>query len=259
MKYYVVDAFTDHVFQGNPAGVCVMEHWIPEDLMQRIAFENNLSETAFVVKEGAHYHIRWFTPTYEIDLCGHATLASSYIIHHFVEPWLKEITFTSLSDKLKVEVEEERFILDFPTRRAKPIEIDPKLEILLGTKILEAYLSRDLMVVVEDEETVKALQPDFEKLRNYPIGEGVIVTAKGNKDWDFVSRCFYPQTGTNEDPVTGSAHCNLIPYWSERLGKVEMKAKQISSRGGELYCKLEGDRVKIGGHAVLYMEGNIRF
>lgn len=257
MKYYIVDAFAENIFQGNPAGVCIMEHWIAEDLMQKIAFENNLSETAFAVKEGDSYHIRWFTPQYEIDLCGHATLASSYVIHHFVEPDLKEIKFSSISGELKVQVENERFILDFPTRMPELIEIDHKLEEILGIQIKEAYLSRDIMVVVEDEEAIKKLQPDFERLRNYAIGDGVIVTAR-SKQYDFVSRCFYPRCGVNEDPVTGSAHCNLIPYWAEQLGKIEMQAGQLSSRGGELYCKLEDERVKIGGSAVLYMIGEIR-
>lgn len=258
MKYYVVDAFTEQIFSGNPAGVCIMEHWISEDLMQKIAFENNLSETAFAVKEGNQYHIRWFTPYYEIDLCGHATLAASYVIHHFVEPDLKEIIFTSASGELSVEVEEDQFILDFPSRPAEKIEVDVKLEELLGIQIKEAYLSRDVMVVVEHEEEIEALTPNFEKLKDYPMGDGIIVTAQSHKGYDFVSRCFFPQTGTDEDPVTGSAHCNLIPYWAERLGKVEMKAKQISPRGGELSCKLEGDRVKIGGSAVVYMIGDIR-
>ena len=256
MKYYVVDAFAENIFEGNPAGVCIMEHWISDELMQKIAFENNLSETAFVVKEGECYHIRWFTPQYEIDLCGHATLASSYIIYHFVEPDLKEIKFTSFSGELKVKVEEEGFILDFPSRKPEPIEVDLQLEEILGTKIKEAYLSRDVMVVIEDEEILKTLTPNFDKLKDYQQGDGVIVTAK-SQQYDFVSRCFYPKCGVNEDPVTGSAHSNLIPYWAEKLGKIEMKAKQLSSRGGLVTCKLEGERVKIGGSAVLYMIGDL--
>ena len=257
MKYYVVDAFAENIFEGNPAGVCIMDHWITEDLMQKIAFENNLSETAFVVKEGERYHIRWFTPQYEIDLCGHATLASSYIIHQFVEPDLKEIRFTSLSGELKVSVFEDYFMLDFPTRVPEPIAVDSELEVILGIKIKEAYLSRDIMVVVEDEAALKVLEPDFEKMRKYAVGDGVIVTAK-SQSYDFVSRCFYPKCGVNEDPVTGSAHCNLIPYWAKKLDKEEMQAKQISTRGGEVYCKLEGERVKIGGKAVLYMIGELQ-
>ena len=257
MKYYVVDAFGENIFEGNPAGVCIMDHWISDELMQKIAYENNLSETAFAVKEGEHYHIRWFTPGYEIDLCGHATLASSYIIHHYVEPNLEEIKLMSRSGELKVKVEGEQFVLDFPTRMPEPIPIDKELEEILGVKINEAYLSRDIMVVVEDEETIQNITPDFERMRNYELGDGVIVTAK-SKQYDFVSRCFYPKCGVNEDPVTGSAHCNLIPYWAEKLGKNEMKAKQISPRGGKLYCKLENERVKMSGSAVLYMVGDIR-
>lgn len=259
MKYYIVDAFAKQVFQGNPAGVFVLDHWIGEELMQKIAFENNLAETAFAVKEGATYHIRWFTPKYEIDLCGHATLATSFIIHKFVEPELKEITFTSQSGLLKVEVQEDLFTLIFPTKMPNPIEIDPYLEEILHQKVKEAYLGRDLMLVLEDdvsEDALKNLSPDFMKMISYETGNGMIVTARG-ESCDFVSRCFYPKAGMNEDSVTGSAHCNLIPYWAKQLGKEELYAKQLSARGGELYCKLEGDKVKMSGHAVLYMEGNI--
>ncbi|MBP3886825.1 MAG: PhzF family phenazine biosynthesis protein [Cellulosilyticum sp.] len=257
MKYYIVDAFAENIFEGNPAGVCIMDHWISDEMMQKIAFENNLAETAFAVKEGEHYHIRWFTPGYEIDLCGHATLASSYIIHHFVEPSLEEIKFQSMSGELIVKVEGKQFILDFPSRMPEIIEVDSQLEEILGTKIKEAYLSRDIMVVVEDEEVIQSLTPDFERLRNYELGDGVIITAK-SEQYDFVSRCFYPKCGVNEDSVTGSAHCNMIPYWASKLDKDEMRAKQVSPRGGKLSCKLEGDRVKISGSAVLYMIGDIQ-
>ena len=259
MKYYIVDAFAEKFFQGNPAGVFVLDHWIEEELMQKIAFENNLSETAFTVKEGETYHIRWFTPQYEIDLCGHATLATAFIIHKFVEPELKEILFTGQSGLLKVAVEEEGFTLIFPAKTPELIEIDSRVEEILHAKVKEAYLGRDLILVLEDEvseEKLKKLSPDFTKMVSYEIGDGMIVTAKG-ESCDFVSRCFYPKSGVNEDPVTGSAHCYLIPYWAERLGKEILSAKQLSSRGGEIYCKLEGEKVKMRGHAVLYMEGNI--
>lgn len=259
MKYYVVDAFAEKVFQGNPAGVFVLEHWLEEELMQKIAFENNLAETAFAVKEGEAYHIRWFTPQYEMDLCGHATLATSFIIHKFVEPELQEILFTSQSGVLKVEVEEELFTLIFPTRVPERIEVDTRVEEIIHAKVKEAYLGRDLMLVLEDEvseEALKNLSPDFMKMASYEIGNGMIVTAKG-ESCDFVSRCFYPKAGINEDPVTGSAHCHLIPYWAERLGKKTLYAKQLSSRGGDIYCTLEGKKVKMSGHAVLYMEGNV--
>lgn len=259
MKYYIVDAFTEKVFQGNPAGVFVLEHWIEEELMQKIAFENNLAETAFAVKEGEGYHIRWFTPQNEMDLCGHATLATSFIIHRFVEPELKEILFTSQSGLLKVIIEENLLTLDFPTRMPERIEVDPKVEEILHAKVKEAYLGRDLMLVLEDEvgeEALKNLSPDFMRMASYEMGDGMIVTAKG-ESCDFVSRCFYPKCGINEDPVTGSAHCHLIPYWAERLGKKTLYAKQLSSRGGDIYCTLEGKRVTMSGHAVLYMEGNV--
>lgn len=259
MKYYIVDAFAEKVFQGNPAGVFVLEHWIEEELMQKIAFENNLAETAFAVKEGEGYHIRWFTPQNEMDLCGHATLATSFIIHRFVEPELKEILFTSQSGQLKVIIEENLLTLDFPTRMSERIEVDPKVEEILQEKVKEAYLGRDLMLVLEDEvgeEALKNLSPDFMRMASYEMGDGMIVTMKG-ESCDFVSRCFYPKCGINEDPVTGSAHCHLIPYWAERLGKKTLYAKQLSSRGGEIYCTLEGKRVTMSGHAVLYMEGNV--
>lgn len=259
MKYYIVDAFAEKVFQGNPAGVFVFEHWIEEELMQKIAFENNLAETAFAVKEGEGYHIRWFTPQNEMDLCGHATLATSFIIHRFVEPELKEILFTSQSGQLKVIIEENLLTLDFPTRMPERIEVDPKVEEILQEKVKEAYLGRDLMLVLEDEvseEALKNLSPDFMRMASYEMGDGMIVTTKG-ESCDFVSRCFYPKCGINEDPVTGSAHCHLIPYWAERLGKKTLYAKQLSSRGGDIYCTLEGKRVTMSGHAVLYMEGNV--
>lgn len=251
MKQYIVDAFADRLFQGNPAAVCVLEQWPEDRVMQQIAAENNLSETAFLVKENENYRIRWFTPEYEIDLCGHATLASAFVLHHFVENKVERISFLSQSGSLEALCEGERYTLDFPSRPPCPVPMVPGLSAALGAKVRELYLSRDLVAVLEDEETVRTLNPDFDGLRKLEAGDGVIVTARGT-DCDFVSRGFYPKSGVNEDPVTGSAHCNLIPYWAGRLQKRQMTARQLSARGGVLCCQNCGERVKIGGKAVLY-------
>lgn len=256
MKYYVVDAFAENIFTGNPAGICVLDDYLNDDIMQKIASENNLPETAFIIKENESYRIRWFTPKYEIDLCGHATLASAFIIHNFIEKGIDEIKFQSMSGELKVSCKDDIYTLDFPTRVPKKIENIEELKDIIGTNILETYISRDLLLVIDNEKTLLELSPNFEKMAQLEIGDGIIVTAKGDK-YDFVSCCFYPKCGVNEDPVTGSAHCNLIPYWAKRLNKNEMMAKQISSRGGNLYCKLKGERVNISGKAVLYSEGII--
>lgn len=256
MKYYVVDAFTDVVFHGNPAGVCVLDEWLPDDIMQNIAAENNLSETAFVVKRSGYYDLRWFTPKVEVDLCGHATLGTSYVVSHFIEPGTEKIEFHTNSGTLTIACEGERFVMDFPTRIPQPIPLPEHLEDILGAKPLETLLSRDLLVLLESEEQVRNLQPDFDAMMKLPRGEGVIVTAKGRKT-DFVSRCFYPKFGIREDPVTGSAHCNLIPYWAKKLNLTKMTAAQVSPRGGLLGCELCGERVKVGGKAALYLTGEI--
>lgn len=238
MKYYVVDAFAQKVFEGNPAGVCIMENWISNDLMQHIAIENNLSETAFAVKEGDHYRLRWFTPAEEIELCGHATLATAYVIANFYEPGSEHFTFHSLGGELTVIKKGELYEMDFPSRMPALATLTPDMVEALGVTPVETYLSRDLMFVLETEDQVRDLKPDFSKLKSLADGLGVTVTAKGS-NYDFVSRSFFPKLNVNEDPVCGSAHCNLIPYWEERLGKQEMVAKQWSSRGGILYCQLQ--------------------
>jgi PhzF family phenazine biosynthesis protein len=255
MKYYVVDAFTDQLFKGNPAGVCLLEKWIDEERMQLIAFENNLAETAFLVKKGSEYELRWFTPECEIDLCGHATLASGHIILNVVEPARSEVLFHSKSGALIVKKSGDMLLMDFPARKPVPTEIPADLDKALGAEILEAHLSRDLLVVVKNELDVAGLDPNFELLKNFKFF-GIIVTAKGIS-CDFVSRYFAPSVGVPEDPVTGSSHSTLIPFWSERLGKTEMQAKQLSKRGGSLYCRNCGDRVVIGGKAVQYLSGEI--
>ncbi|WP_411678214.1 PhzF family phenazine biosynthesis protein [Caproicibacter sp.] len=254
--YYIVDAFTDSVFQGNPAGVCVLNEFPERKLMQSIAAENNLSETAFVVRRDAYYEIKWFTPAEEVDLCGHATLGSSYVVSHFVEPGSKKIEFHSQSGTLSVECSDDVFTLDFPTRSPKPVETPKNLARILGADVRETLLSRDLVVLLDSEQQVRDLTPDFSGMKELKDGMGILVTAKGERV-DFVSRCFFPVFGVQEDPVTGSAHCSLIPYWAERLGKTKMKAAQLSARGGLLDCELCGDRVKIGGKAALYLTGEI--
>lgn len=256
MKYYVVDAFAERVFEGNPAGVCVMNEWIPDDLMQKIAIENNLSETAFAVKGVESYKLRWFTPGGEINLCGHATLATAFVIMNYVEKQLKTIQFTTLSGVLTVNRQDDLYELDFPVAHSKRLSITEQIIDALGTTPIEAYLNRDALFVLESEETVKNLSPDFSKLEQLPDGLGVIVTAKGN-NCDFVSRAFFPKLKINEDPVCGSAHCGLVPFWAEKLKKREMVARQLSNRGGTLYCKHEDTRVKIAGKAVRYSTADI--
>lgn len=251
MKYYVVDAFAENLFEGNPAGVCIMKEWIPDELMQQIAAENNLSETAFAVKEGESYRLRWFTPTDEIDLCGHATLATAYVIANFYESNVEEIKFQTISGELVVVKKGELYEMDFPSRMPKEISLTEEMVEALGVKPVEVHLGRDLMFVLEKEEDVLNASPDFSKLKELPDGLGVSITARSEK-YDFVSRAFFPKLNVNEDPVCGSAHCNFIPYWAKNLSKNEMVARQLSNRGGKLYCKFEGDRVKISGSAVLY-------
>lgn len=256
MKYYVVDAFAENVFEGNPAGVCIIEKWLPEDTMQKIASENNLSETAFAVKEGESYRLRWFTPENEIDLCGHGTLATAYVIVNYYEKNTEIINFQTLSGELVVVKKGELFEMDFPSRMPEAFPLTEQMVEALGVKPIETYLGRDLIFVLEKEADVQNANPDFSKLSNLPDGLGVLITAKGKK-YDFVSRCFFPKLKVNEDPVCGSAHCNFIPYWAKRLGKDELVARQLSKRGGTLYCSNRGDRVSISGTAALYSIADI--
>ena len=258
MKYYIIDAFADKLFSGNPAGVCLLDCEIADEIMQKIAFENNLAETAFLLKSIGQYNLRWFTPEVEIDLCGHATLATAFVVMNYVSPNMNEITFETKSGKLTVVRNEDIYTMDFPNRMPKPVEKPDLLEKALGCKILETHLSRDLLVLVENEEDVLNLQVDMELLKKISkdISFAIIVTAKGN-NCDFVSRFFAPNAGIPEDPVTGSSHSTLIPFWSERLGKTRMIAKQLSPRGGTLYCEYCGERVKIGGTAVCYLQGDL--
>jgi PhzF family phenazine biosynthesis protein len=256
LTIYQVDAFTKEVFKGNPAAVCPLTEWLPDETMQRIALENNLAETAFFVKKDDVYEIRWFTPLAEIDLCGHATLGSAYVIFEILKSEENLVRFHShKSGELAVEKQGERLILDFPSRPVAPTTAPDGLTEALGKTPKAVFKARDYFLVYETEQEILDIKPNFSKLLE--IGaHGYIVTAKGDSA-DFVSRFFAPEVGIPEDPVTGSAHCNLIPFWAERLGKDELFARQVSARGGELFCELAGDRVKIGGNAALYLKGEI--
>ena len=256
MKYYVVDAFTKERYHGNPAGICMLEQWPEDAVMQKIAFENNLAETAFIVKNSGYYDLRWFTPEVEIDLCGHATLGSAYVITQYVDPSAEKLEFHTKSGVLTVTREKELYVMDFPARKPVPCEIPDLLEEALGVKVLEVHIARDLLALVENEAIVRELKPNFEQLKNVDPAFGIIVTAKG-LDCDFVSRFFAPGAGINEDPVTGSSHTTLIPFWSERLGRKEMTARQLSKRGGTIDCRDCGERVRIAGTAVTHLIGEI--
>ncbi len=257
LSIYQVDAFADALFGGNPAAVIPLEHWLEEDLMLKIAMENNLSETAFFVKEEDSFAIRWFTPEYEIDLCGHATLASAYVIKNFVEPHLHQINLTTQkAGNLKVYAKDGIYTLDFPSRLPEQCSEPQNLLKSLGvTNAIEVLRSRDYFVVLPNEEAVLACEPDYTVMKELDT-IGVIVTAKGQSA-DVVSRCFYPGAGIPEDPVTGSAHCNIVPYWSEKLGKLKLVCKQASARGGVLHCELKENRVLMSGTCVLFLEGKI--
>ncbi|MFC2107803.1 PhzF family phenazine biosynthesis protein [Bacteroidota bacterium] len=253
---YQVDAFSDTPFGGNPAAVCILDSWLADDVMQKIGQENNLSETAFIVrKSNAEYEIRWFTPSTEINLCGHATLASAYVVFHFIDKNIDKVSFNSKSGVLSVDKNDDILTLDFPSTPPKEDEVPLVLIKALGVIPEAAFSSRDLLVVVKDEETVRSLNPDFNLLKELDY-IGIIVTAKGDNS-DFVSRFFAPNVGINEDPVTGSAHTTLIPFWAEKLNKSILHAYQVSSRKGELWCELKGDRVKIAGKACLILQGEL--
>lgn len=256
IAYYQVNAFTNRPFAGNPAGACILDTWLPDTLLQAIAAENNLSETAFIVPRGPEFELRWFTPKTEIDLCGHATLASAYVLFNERKIAGEVVRFKSRRSGLLTVTRRGALLeLDFPARPPEPSHTPNGLVAALGAQPIETVRARDSLCVYEDEAAVRALQPDFGKLLTLDI-HGVIVTAPGT-DCDFVSRFFAPSVGVPEDPVTGSAHCTLIPYWSRRLGKTTMFARQVSRRGGELFCRNAGERVGIGGHAVLYCRGEI--
>lgn len=256
IKMYQIDAFANAVFKGNPAAVCVLDEMLPINTMQAIAAENYLPETAFVVKNDGYYDLKWFTPEMEMDLCGHATLASAFVIFNFIEKEIKTVNFETLSGTLTVTKDEEMLSLDLPSRKPVKEEIDPRIECFFGHKPLEVHQSRDVMIVFDNEKQIQDMAPDFDQLAKLKEYGSVIVTAPGD-NCDFVSRFFAPGFGITEDPVTGSAHCTLTPYWAEQLGRNKLVAKQLSQRGGELQCELIGNRVKIGGTAVLFLKGEI--
>ncbi len=255
IPYYEVLTFTNHLLGGNPAGVCILNEWLPDGLMQSIAAENNLPETAFIIERNHHYDLRWMTPTVEVDLCGHATLASAYIIFNFLGRRRDTVSFQSRSGELTVDRMDDRLVLDFPSQPARPCQPPSILAKSLGAEPAEVFKGGDYLAVFERQKDIAAFTPDFTELATLGT-RGVIVTAPGD-DCDFVSRFFAPGAGIPEDPVTGSTHCALIPYWSKRLGRAKLHARQISPRGGELFCEDRGARVGIGGTAIIYIEGNI--
>jgi PhzF family phenazine biosynthesis protein len=252
---YQIDAFAARLFGGNPAAICPLERWLPDALLQAIAAENNLAETAYYARENGSYRIRWFTPTVEVDLCGHATLAAAAVILEFRQELpMPRVKFDSRSGELVVERSGELYTLDFPSQPAASAPDKPALAEALGAQPADFLRARYDLCVFETEEQVRALAPDMRALDR--LSAKVIVTAPG-RTCDFVSRFFAPAAGIPEDPVTGSAHCTLIPYWSSQLGKTNLFARQLSARGGELWCEDRGSRVSIGGHAVKYLEGRI--
>jgi PhzF family phenazine biosynthesis protein len=257
LPIYQVDAFADKLFGGNPAAICPLPQWLPDATMQAIAAENNLAETAFFVREGGDYALRWFTPAVEVDLCGHATLASAHIVFSFLEPKRESVNFQTLkAGTLSVARHADLLVMDFPSRPPAPVEAPAGLLAALGGTPREVLKARDHLVVYGSAAEVLALTPDFAALGKVD-GWATAATAPGEDGVDFVSRFFAPRQGIDEDPATGSSHCTLVPYWAKRLGKTELEARQLSRRGGALRCALRGDRVSIGGRAVLYLEGQI--
>lgn len=255
IPYYQVNAFTAETFGGNPAGVCTLKEWLPDARLQRIAAENNLSETAFFTKEDGFFHLRWFTPAVEVDLCGHATLAPAFVLFSELGYERETVRFQSRSGWLGAARRGDLIELDFPSRPPSPCPAPDELVRGLGRKPREVLRARDYVAVFDSEAEVAGLAPDMALLSGLDA-LCIIVTARGN-DADFVSRFFAPRAGIPEDPVTGSSHCTLIPYWAGRLGRAELFARQISPRGGELYCRDAGERVGIGGRAVIYCRGEL--
>ena len=256
MRQYVVDAFADKVFSGNPAAVCVMEEWLSEALMMNITRENNLSETAFAVKVGeGKYHLRWFTPGGEIDLCGHATLGTAFVIMNYYDKNLDQVSFDTLSGELIVKKDKDLYELDFPKYDLEEVPVTQAMTDTIGYQPLKAYMARDLLCIIDDEQAVRDLNLDMEKVKEL---DGLLlhVSAPG-KNFDCVSRSFAPKLNVPEDPVCGSGHCHIIPYWADKLGKNDLVAYQASSRGGTLYCSIEGDRIALAGKACLYSVADI--
>jgi PhzF family phenazine biosynthesis protein len=257
LPIYQVDAFTCGQFTGNPAAICLLTGWLSDDILQKIASENNLAETAFIVPQNNEWLIRWFTPALEVDLCGHATLASGHVMLKILHPEKEEVVFRSRKmGNLTVRTRGDILELDFPSDPPRRCDLPELIADSMGKEPLESYMGRsDYLLLYESENDIINLQPDFRSLAKAD-GRGVIVTAPG-ADVDFVSRFFAPQSGIDEDPVTGSAHTTLTPFWAYRLGILSLKARQLSSRGGYLECSLKGDRTYISGRTVLYLQGEI--
>ncbi|MFA6196297.1 MAG: PhzF family phenazine biosynthesis protein [Sulfurimonas sp.] len=255
LKIYQIDAFAKNVFEGNSAAVVPLESWLDDTVMQKIAMENNLSETVFFVQEGEKYNIRWFTPLSEVDICGHATLASAFVLFELLNYQNDEILFDSKSGALRVKKENDTFVMDFPSQEISACGVPHAISEAFELQPKECYKSMDYLLVFENEEDILSAKPNFSSLKNIDA-RGVIITSK-SKEYDFVCRFFAPKYGIDEDPVTGSAFTQLVPYWSKVLGKNELKAKQVSQRGGEVFCKLNSDRVEIAGYGVKYLEGVI--
>ncbi|MGI6217818.1 MAG: PhzF family phenazine biosynthesis protein [Coriobacteriales bacterium] len=258
MKYYVVDSFTKTLFHGNPAGVCIVSSFPKEEVMQNIAAENRLSETAFVIALGeGNYRIRFFAPDGEVDLCGHASLGSAYIISQFIDPDRKQITLQANNDMLYVSIEDDgRITMEFPSWKAEEREVTDEMAEAVGFRPISAWSSRDLILVGEDEETVRNAVPDEEKIGK--LEElGVLITARG-KDADFVCRCFFPKLGIPEDPVCGSAECSLVPFWARQLSKNELVNQQLTKRGGTVYCEMRENSVAISGYVTIYAEADLK-
>lgn len=257
MKQYIVDAFTDEVFKGNPAAVCLMNQWLDDELMRKIAIENNLSETAFAVKSGDNYQLRWFTPGGEVDLCGHATLATAYIITHFVEADSATVNFETLSGLLRVMRKDEVLTLDLPSYHPKPIPVTEQMTMAIGIKPVAAYMDADMVLILESDQQVKKIVPNQDIIKQM---DGLIlhVTAPGT-EYDCVTRSFAPKCNVDEDPVCGRGHCHVIPIWAGKLGKSDLAAYQASARSGVLYCRYAGERTYLSGKAVLFAESEIYF
>ena len=255
MKQYTVDAFTSRVFSGNPAAVCVMEGYPPDEVLLDIARENNLSETAFAVREGGGYRLRWFTPGGEIDLCGHATLATAFVLLNFYEPESERVVFSTMSGELTVTRRGGLYEMDFPAYELRRVPVTEEMAAAFGASPAEAYMGRDLLCVFDDERTVREMAPNMDRLRDLP---GLLqhATARG-AGTDCVSRSFAPKLSVQEDPVCGSGHCHIVPYWAARLGRTDITAYQASRRGGTLYCRDCGRRIAIAGEAVLFAESEL--
>jgi predicted PhzF superfamily epimerase YddE/YHI9 len=259
LPIYQIDAFTDRLFGGNPAAVCPLQTWLPDATMQSIAAENNLAETAFFVPDAADFALRWFTPTVEVDLCGHATLAAAHVVFEYLQPQRESVRFQTLkAGTLSVSRRDGMLVMDFPARPPAPCQPPAGLLAALGGTPREVWKARDHLVVYDSAAEIAALTPDLGALAAVDCW-AAIVTAPGDDDTDFVSRFFAPAQGVPEDPVTGSAHTTLVPYWAKRLGKTALTARQLSRRGGLLHCALRGERVDIAGKAVTYLTGQIEF